>query len=311
MKVPLQELDINDIFPVLLRLLSDESDQVVGNDLEVMARISANPEYFHLVLQNLLNVFRDPKTSLLAKRGKMIIERFAELLNGRKIYHALALEVMQEKDHTFASLMVQTLNIILLTSPELFELRDDIKKSLHSTKKDEQNLFITLFKTWCYDPIAVLSLCLMAQAYELASALVFKFINIDLTVGFLMEVDKLVQLIESPIFVNLRLQLLEPQRHPFLLKTLYGLLMLLPQTRAFQLLRARLACITGFGQLNIFPKSKYAKSQSLPKQETDILNFDVLLKHFDTTQQRVKSLRKNVQLKKSYLKKETKKVTEK
>eukprot|EP00494_Astrolonche_serrata_P024372 UN24630 len=176
MKVPLKELDINDIFPVLLKLLSDESDDVVGNDLEVMARISANPNYFQLVLRNLLDVFREPKGDLLAKRGKMIIERFAELLNGRKIYRALAQEVANEKDMRFASLMVQTLNIILLTSPELFELREDIKKSLHSNSKDEQDLFTTLFKTWCFDPIATLSLCLTAQAYELASALVLNLL---------------------------------------------------------------------------------------------------------------------------------------
>lgn len=303
MKVPLQDLHINDIFPVLLKLLSDDSDQVVGNDLEVMARISANPDYFQLVLQNLLNSFSDPRDDLLAKRGKMIIERFAELLKGRKIYEELAVEVAELRELRFASLMVQTLNIILLTSPELFELREDIQRSLRGDGNEEDlDLFRTLFLTWCFDPIATLSLCLMAQAYELACALVFRFADLDLTVGFLMEVDKLVQLIESPIFVNLRLQLLEPQRHPFLLKTLYGLLMLLPQTPAFDCLRARLTCITGFGQLNIFPESKYALSQALPRNETEILDFESLLKHFDETQQRLKNLRRDEQSEKSYLK---------
>jgi len=303
MKVPLQELQVNDIFPVLLKLLSDVSDQVVGHDLEVMARISANEEYFQLVLQNLLNSFRDPEDELLAKRGKMIIERFAELLNGRKIYQALAKEVASLDDLRFANLMVQTLNIILLTSPELFELREDIKQSLRVglRKGDDLELFESLFKTWCFDPIATLSLCLMAQAYELACALVFRFADLDLTVGFLMEVDKLVQLIESPIFVNLRLQLLEPKRHPFLLKTLYGLLMLLPQSRAFEGLHNRLSCITGFGQLNIFPNSRFAKSEGLSKKETDILDFESLLKHFDHTQKRIKDQRRQEQGDKSYL----------
>ena len=42
--------------------------------------------------------------------------------------------------------------------------------------------------------------------------------------GFLMQVDKLVQLLESPIFVLLRLQLLDQAApfHPALLKSLYG-----------------------------------------------------------------------------------------
>ncbi len=47
--------------------------------------------------------------------------------------------------------------------------------------------------------------------------------------SFLTEVDKLIQLLESPIFTYLRLQLLEPQRYAHLVKALYGLLMILPQ----------------------------------------------------------------------------------
>lgn len=46
-----------------------------------------------------------------------------------------------------------------------------------------------------------------------------------------LQVDKLVQLLESPIFLRLRLQLLEVDSpsYPALLKSLYGILMLLPQ----------------------------------------------------------------------------------
>lgn len=67
-------------------------------------------------------------------------------------------------------------------------------------------------------------------------------------VNFLVEVDKLIQLLESPIFVYvismlrgstdtfrysyLRLQLLEPREYSHLIKCLYGLLMLLPQVLA-------------------------------------------------------------------------------
>lgn len=62
--------------------------------------------------------------------------------------------------------------------------------------------------------------------------------------------------------LDLRLQLLEPQRHPFLLKVLYGLLMLLPQTTAFNSLRIRLQSVSTLGLIHSFPTSKYAKSTS-------------------------------------------------
>lgn len=53
-----------------------------------------------------------------------------------------------------------------------------------------------------------------------------------------------VQLLESPVFTYLRLQLLEPEKYPYLSKCLYGLLMLLPQTQAFHSLKNRLSTIS-------------------------------------------------------------------
>ncbi|CAN0522357.1 unnamed protein product, partial [Ectocarpus sp. 12 AP-2014] len=92
-------------------------------------------------------------------------------------------------------------------------------------------LFAALFACWCHNPVATFSLCLLAQAYDVSAELVKEVAEVEITVGFLMQVDKLVQLIESPIFLRLRLQLLDVDSpsYPFLLKSLYGILMLLPQ----------------------------------------------------------------------------------
>ena len=54
---------------------------------------------------------------------------------------------------------------------------------------------------------------------------------------------------------DLRLQLLEPEKHPHLFKCLYGLLMLLPQSSAFLSLRNRLSAVNAAGFLQIAPKS--------------------------------------------------------
>jgi vacuole morphology and inheritance protein 14 len=146
---------------------------------------------------------------------------------------------------------VQTLNLILLTALELDELRGVLKSSFSaSASAENRDVFTKLFNCWCHNPVATLSLCLMAQAYDLASELVKKFAQVEITVGFLMQIDKLVQLIESPIFVQLRLQLLEVDSgyHPSLLKALYGLLMLLPQSAAFRTLSDRLATVSSLKQ---------------------------------------------------------------
>lgn len=99
--------------------------------------------------------------------------------------------------------------------------------------------------------------------------------------GFLMQIDKLVQLLESPVFVHLRLQLLdvESPHHAPLLKSCYGLLMLLPQSDAFRSLNDRLTTVCNLrDNLGIPPTSsshKKSRLGMLSKRQHD------LLAHFD------------------------------
>lgn len=93
-----------------------------------------------------------------------------------------------------------------------------------------------------------------------------------MTVNMLIQVDKLVQLIESPVFtckfahcaygnrqltsyLDLRLQLLEPEKFPYLYKCMYGILMLLPQSSAFAALKNRLNSVSSIGYLHVAPRT--------------------------------------------------------
>ena len=58
------------------------------------------------------------------------------LLNAKDIYCALSEILRQEEDLQFASLMVNNLNMILLTSSELFELRQKLKDLANEVGKD-------------------------------------------------------------------------------------------------------------------------------------------------------------------------------
>lgn len=90
---------------------------------------------------------------------------------------------------------------------------------------------------------ALLSLCLLAQVYEHCCDIIQHLAQLPLGAEVLVQVDRLVQLLETPAFAFLRLQLLCPSKHPDLLKALYGLLMLLPQSSAFKTLSARLQAV--------------------------------------------------------------------
>ncbi|KAJ1838176.1 hypothetical protein LPJ73_007157, partial [Coemansia sp. RSA 2703] len=100
--------------------------------------------------------------------------------------------------------------------------------------EESHRLFVSLFRAWSYNPAACLTLCLLSQHYEIGAELITAFgqLTQDMTVSFLVQLDKLVQLIESPVFTYLRLQLLDPMQYPLLVRTLYGLLMMLPQSSA-------------------------------------------------------------------------------
>mmetsp|Transcript_717 Transcript_717/g.1057 ORF Transcript_717/g.1057 Transcript_717/m.1057 type:complete len:705 (-) Transcript_717:240-2354(-) len=282
------------LFPSLLDTLSDPDDKVVRLDLKVLARICINKEHFDVVLNNLINRFKCDRR-LLETRGSLIVRQLSVLLDGESIYRAFAIIILKEVDLEFASLMVQTLNLILLTSSELFELRGLLKNSLSS--KQSNDLFLQLYQAWSHNAVSTFSLCLLAQMYELGSELVQHMADTEVTVGFLMQVDKLVQLIESPIFIQLRLQLLEPHKYPFLLKSLYGLLMLLPQSSAFACLKNRLDSVSTLGILNTNPATSNllsGQSKEMKKSGAGDLDVKTILNQFREMQLKHSERRKHI-----------------
>merc|ERR1712137_228592 len=229
---------------------------------------------------SLISMFsRDP--SLLEKKGTSVLRQLSLYIAPEKLYTTLAsLLGNSEYDVEFCSLMVQTLNLILLTSVEFATMRKNLKNLLNSEHK---TLFIQLYKSWCHNPASTFSLCLIAEAYDHAYELVCKFAELEITVGFLVEIDKLVQLIESPIFTGLRMQLLEPTKYPSLYKCLYGLLMLLPQSDAFETLKNRLNSVATLGQVYLLVQG--AKSEFKSVQSQCAINFTELAQHFLKVQQ--------------------------
>ncbi|XP_076449714.1 protein VAC14 homolog [Babylonia areolata] len=320
---------IHVFFQLLMDTLSDPSDDVVLLDLEVLSEISSNPaglgaelegmgeeggmrlslpssvqhivesrqglnQYFTHFMVHLMTLFKEDR-QLLEDRGSFIIRQLSVYLSAEAIFSSLAEILMQEEEVDFATTMVQTLNTILLTSTELYDLRSQLK----DLKTEEScSLFCCLYRCWCHSPVATMSLCYLTQNYTHACLLLQSFADLEVTVDFLKEIDKLVQLIESPIFAYLRLQLLDAENNADLIKSLYGLLMLLPQSEAFKLLRYRLECIPHFNfssSLSVTGNSKRTRAEDRPMVAK--IQFKELLQHFLTVQaQHREAKRKNLAL---------------
>jgi len=298
-KAPRKVLAFNDgTFPALLKTLSDPSEAVVTKDLQLLSQISRNSEddYFSNFMVNLLQLFSTDR-KLLETRGNLIIRQLCTSLSAERIYRTLADCIEKEEDVEFASIMVQNLNNNLITAPELAELR---KRLRNLETKDGQTFFVALFRSWCYNAVATFSLCLLAQAYEQAYNLLQIFAELEMTVTILIQIDKLVQLIESPVFTYLRLQLLEPDKYPHLYKCLYGLLMLLPQSSAFAALKNRLNSVSSIGFLHIAPRpnastpsgSNFDRPNRLKGREEGIIRWNELLEKFRSVQERARRLQR-------------------
>ncbi|KAI9818013.1 MAG: hypothetical protein M1826_001446 [Phylliscum demangeonii] len=283
----------NETFPALLKTLSDPSEAVVIRDLQLLSQISKNSDddYFASFMVNLLQLFSTDRR-LLELRGNLIIRQLCVSLSAERIYRALADCLEKDEDVEFASIMVQNLNNNLITAPELADLRKRLK---NLETKDGQAFFMTLFRSWCHNAVATFSLCLLAQAYEQAYHLLQIFAELEMTIQMLIQIDKLVQLLESPVFTYLRLQLLEPERYPHLYKCLYGLLMLLPQSSAFAALKNRLNSVSAIGYLHIAPRTPlptpsagYERPNRLKGRDDGTMRWAELLEKFKTVQEKAR-----------------------
>ncbi|PRP89372.1 hypothetical protein PROFUN_01235 [Planoprotostelium fungivorum] len=276
---------LDDVFPSLLSMVADPSEEVVKVDLEVLAKISStHSEYFQKMMEFIVQSLQD-KEVLLDKRTTLIVTSLCNSLSSHRIYITLS-KILQTKDDVqFVTTMVQTLNLILLTSKELVELRTTLKNFVPNVlngesqgkKEEAMELFTVLYRSWSYNASAALSLCLLTGLYRHASHLIHTFSKIEITVNVLLDLDKLVKLLESPVFLYLRLQLLQPTQ------TLYGLLMLLPQSPAFETLKNRLNSIS-----TLITSSFDLSTEKVQKVDESKLGipFDELVEHFVKMQAR-------------------------
>ncbi|KAK4479712.1 hypothetical protein RD792_015244 [Penstemon davidsonii] len=142
------------------------------------------------------------------------------------------------------------------------------------------------------------------ETYQHASSVIQSLVEEDINVKFLVQLDKLIHLLETPTFAYLRLQLLEPGRYIWLLKALYGLLMLLPQQSiAFKILRTRLKTVpsysfsgeqfkrmssgNAFSEVNFFGGSQVSEDGDVSEDQRNMhngINFASRLQQFEQAQ---------------------------
>eukprot|EP00892_Ulva_mutabilis_P010670 jgi/Ulvmu1/7976/UM004_0209.1 len=240
----------HDIMPALLDALTATSDGVVNQALLVHVKIAQEERHFKDVLRALLERFQgESGQALLQKRGTLIIRGLCSMLGGTRVFRELATILEAETNCAFAASITQALNLMLLSAPELASLRAHLQRSQRDPAS--AHLLRTLYSCWCHSACAALSLCMLAEAYQHVGAMIHTLADLPLVPVLLAQVDRFVMLIDSPVFTRVRLQLLSPERYPDLMRAMYSLLMLCPQSRAFHTLHARLSSVPTLALLKL------------------------------------------------------------
>ena len=136
----------------------------------------------------------------------------------------------------FAEKMVCELTELLLENDNLSSFRVTFKEL-------EQNemLFSRLYSIWVIDPISFLILSIATEKFELAFNIIKNLKNIEFNDDIFNKLVKVVKSFEKNDYKFFCDKLLSPSKNIFFIKTLFGILMILPQGVAFDFLNEKLS----------------------------------------------------------------------
>lgn len=150
----------------LLRLLSDQSEDVMLLTMTVLEMFADDEKLFNKEMDELMNIF---SKEAMGKRGAKVLQHFCRFLSPDRVYLAVSerlIEVAREKSSYFVSDIVQTLNLLLLSLEETKSLRLILRNS------PSQELFETMYHAWAYSTSSLFTFCLLCQKYSHAYDLV-------------------------------------------------------------------------------------------------------------------------------------------
>ena len=187
-----------------------------------------------------------------------------------KLFENLSESLLNTNNNKFIHEMVSKLNIFLITDISGKEVRKTLSKFGRNKNNEAKIFFDKLFTVWSYNAIAVLILTIISEYFELSFNLILNFTGIKLENEFYKELCLMVQLIETSQFNSIRIKLLEPIKNLYLVKSFYGILMLLPQGNAFDTLSNRME---GISTLYDFDNYNYENEENNSEEVKEEINY--------------------------------------
>jgi len=196
--------------------LNFDNSSLVKRIMYLVCMLSAKSEKYSVkVMNQLIERFYSIRAQArFDDKIKQVIQELTNSISQEKVFMEFAGKLEAHHDLLFVSELVERLTFVIVASTSYSRLRavlmGQTKTMEYAETKEE--LFFALFNTWSYNPVSTLTLCLLTKNYELAYRLMPRFTQIEMDTSKLIALGSLVHLIESPVFVNLRLELIRTDK---------------------------------------------------------------------------------------------------
>ena len=239
---------IEELNEACLSCLNDGSEDVARKCLEVLCTMAkSDKDGWARFLKPLVAILGADKGHLIG-RVPMIFKQLQVQSCDAKVgvgfepqfvFTVVAGFLSAHDNKPFVATMVMTLSLMLVTAPEFHHLRQILRDGVSNAATEKT--FAALYGCWSHNAAWAICLCFLTKEYHEAHRIVLHIGSHEVNAHTLLQLDRLLQLLETPVFAYLRLGLANPASNPYLVRSLYGILMILPQSSSqFQPLLTRL-----------------------------------------------------------------------
>ena len=155
-------------------ILANKNNEIFKEAINIICYIiKDNEKNINIIVSKIINTFQK-KIDLIDKRGTDIFTILCSTLRVDTIFLTFATVLLEMKDNKYIGRIINRLNIFLIKSDITEDLRNVCKKVKNSNDRKDKIFFEKIFTTWCINPVSVLTLCLIAENFELSYNLLIK-----------------------------------------------------------------------------------------------------------------------------------------
>ena len=231
--------DINKFIRSYIKLLPETNENKITLMITFLCSlVKYNEKNIEPIITILTEQFHKNSKLVTSSYASKIIKNLCENLGVVKVFRQFAETLLKIKDISFLQNFLKKLDGYLHEEKVLKEVKEYFLQL--KSNDDVKEFFTKMFSVLCYTPISALMFCIIAGYFELSFNVLLNFGNVTLGVDYVAQFQIVINYIENHIANDLRMKLLKPLNNIDLVRTLYGILLILPQGVEYDMLSNRM-----------------------------------------------------------------------